>query len=273
VSITSSRLAFLCVPFGGTVPPQVIVWDWTTGDILLDLQDQAYWYMTFVDNFWLMVFFEDRREPLVHLGLTFLNTEQTKKDGEELTQTTFYSRPFKYRNLLRSRIFTDLGGHEPSCEDDLFAPFYPDPSQRILAFWSQISDHFLVIKVETLLRLAREWEGEDLRSGEWQAHATWVRCTGYASIVWVSGPRLCFVGLTECGGTSIDVYDFSTGASAGCTETAEDGTVWRAAPDVIQALPSNIENIAISCGYHDSLAFVLNFGDSSLYTLHTLNFV
>ena len=185
----------------------------------------------------------------------FLNTKQATADDEEFAQTTFYyDSPGDKSSTVPSFDF-DLGGRVPSCEDELFAPFYPDPSQRVLAvvFFGCI----IVAKIEALLKLARERKGEHLQWAEWQTHVTKVRRDGYTSRLWVSGPRLCCAELTGSGETSIDVYDFGARACAECRESFEDGVAERFAPSVTKIMPWEVDEIITSSGSHNGFSFVL----------------
>jgi len=271
--ITSSRLAFLCVLYDIKITAQLVVWDWKTGEILLDLKNEPYRSVVFVDDFWLVTPFRDESEPLVPLCLSFLNTEQKRTDGK-FTQTTFYFDPYLHKDLEIPGIASDLGGHEPSREDDLSAPFYPDPSQRVLVLGFLGNLCLLIVKVEALFELAQEREGEDIQWEEWQTHMTWVQCTRHTTGFGVSGHRLCCRYSTESGGVLMDVYDFGAGASdVRHTETTEGGAVWRVAPDITKALPWRVDDILISYGCHDSIAFLLNSRDGLGYTVHMWNFV
>jgi len=269
----------LCVASDDAATAHVIVWDWTTGKMLLDLEDRPYQSVTFVDDFWLVLSFRGEQAPLSggHLaasGLMFLNTEQTKK-GEEHAQTTF--------NLWSSKFLigvnpSHFSGHEPSREDVLFAPFYPDPLQRVLVFEVVRCNSLFVMKVEALLRLARDRKGEVLQWGEWRAHATRVGRDGYGIVSdpgfhFVCGPRLCCVYPNEFGRASMDVYDFGARASAGYAEMAEDAMDQRVKPSAARVLPWGIEEIIFSYGCHDSITFVLGSQDRLGYIVHTWNFV
>ena len=152
-------------------------------------------------------------------------------------------------------LISDLGGHTPSRDDELFAPFHPDPSQRVLAIG--LHDFVSVVRTEGLLRLAREREGGHLQWGEWKTHVTWIVRDGYTSRLWVSGPRVCCADPTESGGTSIDVYDFGAQASAKCGEQIKCQVAQRFTPSVTKIVPWEVEEIVASHGGHDSLSFVL----------------
>jgi hypothetical protein len=210
-------------------------------------------YATFVDDFWLLVIREGGTSSMPP-GLKFLNTKGAKRGGE-LVQTAFFFDPSKHGDLVVESLISDLGGHEPPHADDLFAPFYQDASQRVLAFGFINYDKFLVMKEEALLRLIQERKGEDVQWGEWEDHVTWVSPGGRAEGLWVSGPRICCVYSTNSGGPLMDTYDFSQQASVRRTETVEDGKVWRSAPSLTQTLP--LRDIITSYGCQDSIAFIL----------------
>ena len=111
----------------------------------------------------------------------------------------------------------------------LSAPFYPDPSQRILAmsmdpFWG-----YYVMKVETLLRFAIERVGEDIQWEEWK---TCLIETGPQQTLnaprylrsWVSGFRL-FSAFQALGDRIYDlrVHDFSPHGMAQFLHLTDDG--------------------------------------------------
>jgi len=106
------------------------------------------------------------------------------------------------------------GGHEPSPQDTMVAPFYPDPSQRILGVLVKIRD-CLVMKVETFLELARERAGGEFQWEEWGPYLLKARMERKSYPIpfvrsWVSGSRLFRVALPQTGYTaSLHVFDFS----------------------------------------------------------------
>ena len=217
--------------------------------------DEACHSMTFVDDFWLALRLKGQSGPGIPPGLAFFNTKQKKVAGEELAQTTFYLDPSEEDPWGRVDLVSDLGGHVPSHEDGLFAPFYLDPSQRVLGV--EFLGSVIVTKTETLLKLARDREGDCLQWREWQSHVTRIEREGYLNKIWVSGPRLCYAEVTESGETSMDVYDFGARASAVCVESIKDGVAQRFTPSVTQILPWGIDQIINSYGCHDSMTFVL----------------
>src|SRR5258708_1342156 len=116
-------------------------------------------------------------------AILFLNTKEIREGGGELVQTTFRLAPFEDEDLV---IVGLLNGHQPSCADDLFTPFYPDPSQRVIAVQFPRYDDGFVIKAETVLRLVQEREGEDLDWEEWKEYVTWVSPKRPMDNLWVS---------------------------------------------------------------------------------------
>lgn len=149
------------------------------------------------------------------------------------------------------------GTHQPSREDCLSAPFYPDPSQRVFAVEFQVC--ILVTKIEKLLRLAQERKGEDLRWEEWRAYAIRVsRGWEDTGRLWVSDHLLFCVSPTRSGETVMDVYDFSARASVTHTKTVEGWMAERFEPSVSQILPWGTNETVASCGCHGSITFVLS---------------
>ena len=92
-----------------------------------------------------------------------LNTEQATTGDSKLTQTTFHFEP----RAGTPEILIDKGEQKASPEEDLLAPFYQDPSQRMLAMKVYKHSHtsIFVVKTGVLLGLARKWGGADL---EWE---------------------------------------------------------------------------------------------------------
>ena len=185
----------------------------------------------------------------------FLNTDRTAADSGELAKTTFYFNSSGEGYLTMPYLIPDMGGHTPSRDDEIFAPFHPDPSQRVLAIGHY--NFVSVVRTEGLLRLAREREGEHLQWREWKTHVTWIVRDGYTSRLWVSGPRVCCADPTESGGTSIDVYDFGAQASAKYVESVKGRMSQRFTPSVTKIVPWEADEINASHGHYDSLSFVL----------------
>jgi hypothetical protein len=191
-------------------------------------------------------------------GLTFLNTKEATTGGGEILQTTLFFDDDEREDLAMMGLISDLGGHEPSYTDDLFAPFYPDPSQRVLAIDFISYDGVAVMKEETLLSLVQERKGEVLRWGEWGELVTWVLPGRHPDGLWVSGPRLRCVYSTDSGEPLMETYDFSARGPSRQTERVGVGEIQRFAPSVTQNLPvDEIYDIIAAYGCHDSTTFAL----------------
>ena len=133
-------------------------------------------------------------------------------DNPKLAQTTFWLDCHKDRYVEAFSLHHDQGGHEPTPEEDSLAPFFQDPSQRILALEFHQDERIFVMKVEILLKLAREHGGMELGWGQWRAHITRVVCWGKI-FLWVSGSRLFFAG-QEDNCPWVQAYDFNPRAFA-----------------------------------------------------------
>ena len=164
------------------------------------------------------------------------------------------------------------GGQEPSCADHLFAPFHPDPSQRLLAIQYLNYVPAAVMKAETVLRLAQERKGEDLWWPEWEEHVTWVTHVWRPNGRWVSGSRLCcayaadFEFENDCPSFA-EVYDFSAKAPWRDPEveiTNRTDSFPVGDPSTTKNLPFEMSEIINAYGCHDSIVFaVVNIPHSS----------
>jgi hypothetical protein len=166
----------------------------------------------FLDEYWLLFTYQETPfcQPAHKTPpLTLLNTERGTTEDKTFAQITF-SYQDDCRKIAPDAIDFrfDLGGHEPSREESSLAPFYPDPSQRLLAIELNTSE-FSVIKVETLLGLAREHQRTELRWEEWFTHATRLQSQSVRSF-WVSSPQV-FYAFCKGGKAGVDVYDFGRG--------------------------------------------------------------
>lgn len=138
-------------------------------------------------------------------------------------QTTFYFPPdcAAYGGCLH----LDPCSHIPSPYELASALFFPDPSQRVLSVLANSYHGLCAINTELLLRLAREWEGQNFEWEKWSPHTTWVPFPqGHVQYICVSGCRLLFIetdkdgSVGEHGRTSgplyLRLYDFSQGGRA-----------------------------------------------------------
>ena len=139
------------------------------------------------------------------------------------TQTLFHG-PVSPRRWV---CLFETGGYKPSPQDLLTAPFYPDPSQRILALSVEPQGGFYVVKVETLLRIARERAGEAIQWEEWKPSlietAQGTHSRTYCREHWVSGFRLFSTSRMLSEGRNLRVHDFSPHASMKFLHLADDG--------------------------------------------------
>jgi len=226
------------------------VWDWRTGELLFVRHNFYLHHSGFLDDYRLLVYGSTHGGPL---GLLLLDTERAPPVVP--TETWFYrSRPHR-----PSYCSFELGGYQPSPQDILAAPFYPDPSQRILVLPVEAQSWFYVIKVETLLKLARERAGEGIEWEDWEPFLIRTATPGTPDAThdprsWVSGFRL-FSSSIAVGDDRLNlhVYDFSPHARMKFLHMAGDGcrvvhpsvTAWRLPWD-----PFDICDISVG---HDSM--------------------
>ena len=156
-------------------------------------------------------------------GLLLLDTKQAS-----LTVPTraWFRGPASSRHWIS---FFEAGGYNPSPQDILSAPFYPDPSQRILALSMGPQWGFYITKVERLLRFARERAGGEIQWEEWKPCLIEIFPQGppdgtYPLGSWVSGFRFisAFTAWGD-GGSTLRVYDFSPHASMKFLHSVGDG--------------------------------------------------
>ena len=215
----------------------------------------------FVDDCWLLLVFTPHGST-TSPRFVLLNMEQASTDDPQLTQTTFRFGPCEYSTV---ETVYGQGGHEASPEDSL-APFYQDPFQRVLTIRLHGAHHIpdFVVKVEVLLKLARERGGADVEWEQWKTYVVKVNFMAESDL-WASGSRFFSMELDiDSDHVSwVDVFGFSPRASAQYVDTVSyvtQGTVWRVLDqndmDSLK-LPWDIEEIRFSnCG-HDSLVFLV----------------
>ena len=156
----------------------------------------------------LVVQSDDRPEGRPRLDI--FDTNQGT-DGKP-TQTSFYLSTI--HDVARfSYLVSEPCGHVPSPDELMTAPFYPDPTQRILALCYNSPGRCFVINVELLLELAREREGQYVGWEEWVLHTIEVQ-VGPPDHIWVSGCQLyCTVSDVadeeNDESSHLQIYDFS----------------------------------------------------------------
>ena len=177
----------------------------------------GYRHLEFLDDYWLV----STSWRGGSSKLLLLDTERVQHMGT--TQTLFHG-PVSPRHWL---CLFETGGYKPSPQDLLAAPFYPDPSQRILALSVEPRNAFYVMKVETLLRIARERAGGVVQWEEWKPSlietARGNHSRTYRRGHWVSGFRLFSTSSVSSEGSDLRVHDFSPHASMKFLHLADDG--------------------------------------------------
>ena len=154
-------------------------------------------------------------------------------------------------------LHLDEGGHEPSLEESLLAPFYQAASHRVLAIELRSHNYTFVVKTETLLRLAQERRGTSLSWGQWKAHTVEL---GDSRPDWVSGTQLFSTRIvTQNKDTWLEVYDFSPRASETCVMTDRGGIIRQVVRPCMREhyLPWNSSRIYFSNGSYDSIAVIM----------------
>ena len=227
-SLTNSRFAMLAGSLWTPGVTDIIVWDWRTGRILLvsepiplarafrstgihpvrqETADRTYRDLKFIDEYSFVMLSDPPQEgpPQLRVIDTECRTTPTP------IQTSF---SFSSRAPPPSHLLSDPCGHAPSSDELTTAPFYPDPSRRILAVGSG-NLWWYVINTELLLGFSREREGQNISWDDWEATLTLVQAQDITSsdCTWVSGCRLF---CTASRGTDYDygqsylrMYDFN----------------------------------------------------------------
>ena len=184
------------------------------------------------------------------------------------SQTSFFFHPTHHGDAEYAQpLLGPYGQHAPLLDESLVStPFYPDPSQRILAIcfmWGVCC----VINVEALLKLARDREEEDIRWDEWGLDTIEVHVGETKNIVqtWVSGCRLFTVALFEDGEddkggepSCLRIFDLSP---AGRTKHLEKRTDrgkpkrWISPSSGRYRLPWDMEEVLDATTGYDSITF------------------
>jgi len=194
-SVTNSRFGMI-VYFPESTG--VYVWDWRTGRTLLQIQGGCYSDLGFVDEYSFVVLSE---------RLHVFDTEHRTPPE----QTTFCLSGTPFYLLL------EPCSHAPSPDGFMAAPFYPDPSQRMLAL-NLDGERWCTINTQLLLELARKREGQYVKWCEWGEIVNFLDISG-RNYVWVSGCRLFYIAFDKA--TSyLQVRDFSPGSRV---KSVQDG--------------------------------------------------
>ena len=182
---------------------------------------------------------------------------------------TSFSFSTAYLEASYPHLLIEPCGHIPSPEELVIAPFYPDRSQRILAFHFGMYGTCLTINADLLLELAREQEGRDVGWDKWGAHTIEVDSEALDALgqICVSGCRVfCTMSNSaeSVGGNStyLRMYDFSRASLAKHLRTldrASEGKGMRQLSPSLDGykLPWNLVNpwdMGLTTG-HDSFVF------------------
>jgi len=188
-SITNSRLALIV--------GSLYVWDWRMGRILVEKSDCFYYTPNSINEYsFVMLSNWASGHPQLHVFDTECRT--TLKP----IQTTFSISGVPYC------LLSEPCSYAPSSDEFMAAPFYPDPSQRILALRLGPRKWYTV-KTRQLLELAQK---RGNRCVEWSEWGEMVKFRDMRSErVWVSGFRL-FSLVLEGLEAHLQVYDCSGGS-------------------------------------------------------------
>jgi len=168
----------------------IYVWDWRTGRTLFEMEGDYYSDLNFVDEYSFVVLSE---------RLHVFDTERRSPPE----QTTFC--------LSEIPLYLSLEpcSHAPLPDEVMAAPFYPDPSQRMLAL-NFNGQRWCTIKTELLLELARKWEGQDVEWCQW-GEIVKSRDMSGRDHAWVSGCRLFYLAF-DSATSYLQIHDFSPGS-------------------------------------------------------------
>ena len=203
---------------------------------------------------------DDHREGCPHLHIFDTKQETIMKP----TQTSF-SLFFPHEAAFFSQFASEPCGHVLSPVELMIAPFYPDPSQRILALSYRVHGKCHVINVELLLELAKEREGQHVMWEEWIAHTIEVQLGDLLGHTWVSGCRLyCTMSSFVGGGDGVEshlrIYDFSHAGRSKHLRTLDAPGGGRGTREISPSLdgyklPWNPDSLVAPVGGHDSIVF------------------
>ena len=182
------------------------------------------------------------------------------------TQTSF-SLSSAYEWTSFSHFTSEPCGHIPSLDELLIAPFYPDPSQRILVLCYRQQGRSYVINVELLLELAREREGQYVIWEEWVTHTIEVQIESGSllSHIWVSGCQLYCTMFRREGVNILSylrIYDFSHAGRSKHLHTLDRPNRGRGTRGISPSLegyklPWNPDPHVIPVKGHDSIVFCI----------------
>ena len=185
--------------------------------------------------------------------------EQAKTDGMKRKRTVLHFYTPRYSPIQAMRLHFNRGGYKPSPEEDSLAPFCRDPSQQIVAveLYGDSYKSVFVMKIDGLLKLARECGSVDLKWEQLRGHMVEVLPRDHHAELWVSGSRLFRIRQTRTDRVMrMDVYDFSVRASAPYMGTDRRG--WTMRPCIEgRHLPRDAYMTHFSDAGHDSIVHLM----------------
>ena len=161
-------------------------------------------------------FIDDCRLLIVHGSKVFLRPSLVLMDTGKFTggipvKTTFPLSPH-FIDSGFPYLSVEWGTYKPSLVESL-APFYPDPSQRIVMLYLSNLPYYLVFRMGALLDFLWSHEGSVVEWDEWKGHVVIpsINLNRRDNIsTWVSGCRLFSHHFTDHNQRyQIDMHDFS----------------------------------------------------------------
>jgi len=219
------------------------------------LDNERYDSVDFIDDYRLLVTLGLSEDELPCIAL--IDTENNA--GGAPVQTLFHLSP-NFRDFGHPPLLLDRGAHRPSPAEYL-APFHQDPAQRIVAFSMQYPLGYLVLPVESLLKLVEGRGGCEIGWDEWKEHVVIPsNHQQYFVDAWISGCRLFSVTSEEDGATQMEVYDLSVqGRAKHLSErvnTDLGGVRYMAPTGANVQLPWDLTEMFDMNGGQDSVVFI-----------------
>ena len=170
-------------------------------------------------------------------------------------KTLFHLPPLPFVN---PPLLLEHGAHQPSPEESQ-APFYRDPTQRIVALHPPHYSGTPIFRIGALLELLKGREGSEIGWDEWKSHVvipTFDSDRDSHPHLWVSGCRLFSV---DSEGAQAEVYDYSM---RGCVEYLSDQVScefgelrYLSSTRAKVQLPWGVDELAGGDNSHDSVVF------------------
>ena len=166
------------------------------------MEGERYSSAEFIDDYQLLAGLGST--PDLPQSLVLIDTEDV---GGIPTQTTFHLSPM-FEDVKGPHLLLERGVHKLSIEESQ-APFYPDPTQRIILLRVHSATCYLAVSVSALLELKNRG-GAEIGWDEWKGHVAAPRFGPRLLDLWVSGCRLFSMFSTHPSlGAQMRVYDFS----------------------------------------------------------------